>query len=414
MKKYLLTVIGILSVFSIVYFAFIKDGGIFGGDDELRKLREDSASAVKYGLTVDSFHVVEDKVDKNQLISDIFLKHHVPYDDINEVLKKGQDVFDVRKFRADQPYTVFCSKDSTKRAQCFVYEINAYEYVVYDFRDSLYVYMGTKPVATVEQKASGVINSSLYEAMTSNGLTAALANELAAVYAWTIDFYRIQKGDKFKVIFDEIQVEGESVGIKKIKAAVFEHDGKEYYAINFEQDGLTGYYDEESRGLKRAFLKAPVKFSHISSRFTMKRFHPVQHRWKAHLGTDYAAPVGTPIMSTAAGTVIAATYNPGNGNYVKVQHNKTYTTQYLHMSKIASGMRPGTRVSQGQVIGYVGSTGLSSGPHVCYRFWKNGVQVDALREKLPMSEPIRKANRAAFDKVAEEMVELLKEIEYKS
>jgi murein DD-endopeptidase MepM/ murein hydrolase activator NlpD len=146
----------------------------------------------------------------------------------------------------------------------------------------------------------------------------------------------------------------------------------------------------------------------------MKRFHPVQHRWKAHLGTDYAAPVGTPIMSTAAGTVIAATYNPGNGNYVKVQHNKTYTTQYLHMSKIASGMRPGTRVSQGQVIGYVGSTGLSSGPHVCYRFWKNGVQVDALREKLPMSEPIRKANRAAFDKVAEEMVELLKEIEYKS
>jgi murein DD-endopeptidase MepM/ murein hydrolase activator NlpD len=413
MKKYLLTVIGILSVFSIVYFAFIKDGGIFGADDELRKLREDSASAVKYGLTVDSFHVVEDKVDKNQLISDIFLKHHVPYDDINEVLKKGKDVFDVRKFRADQPYTVFCSKDSTNRAQCFVYEINAYEYVVYDFRDSLYVYMGKKPVVTVEQKASGVINSSLYEAMTSNGLTAALANELAAVYAWTIDFYRIQKGDKFKVIFDEIQVEGESVGIKKIKAAVFEHDGKEYYAINFEQDGLTGYYDEESRGLKRAFLKAPVKFSHISSRFTMKRFHPVQHRWKAHLGTDYAAPTGTPIMSTAAGTVIAATYNPGNGNYVKVQHNKTYTTQYLHMSKIASGMRPGTRVSQGQVIGYVGSTGLSSGPHVCYRFWKNGVQVDALKEKLPMSEPIRKANREAFDKVAEEMVKLLKEIEYK-
>lgn len=413
MKKYLLTVIGILSVFSIVYFAFIKDGGIFGGDDELRKLREDSASAVKYGLTVDSFHVVEDKVDKNQLISDIFLKHHVPYDDINEVLNKGKDVFDVRKFRADQPYTVFCSKDSTKRAQCFVYEINAYEYVVYDFRDSLYVYMGTKPVITIEQKASGVINSSLYEAMTSNGLTAALANELAAVYAWTIDFYRIQKGDKFKVIFDEIQVEGESVGIKKIKAAVFEHDGKEYYAVNFEQDGLTGYYDEESRGLKRAFLKAPVKFSHISSRFTMKRFHPVQHRWKAHLGTDYAAPVGTPIMSTAAGTVIAATYNGGNGNYVKVQHNKTYTTQYLHMSKIVSGMRPGARVSQGQVIGYVGSTGLSSGPHVCYRFWKNGVQVDALREKLPMSEPIRKGNRAAFDKVAEEMVKLLKEIEYK-
>ncbi len=413
MKKYLLTVIGILSVFSIVYFAFIKDGGVFGADDELRKLREDSASAVKYGLTVDSFHVVEDKVDRNQLISDIFLKHHVPYDDINEVLKKGKDVFDVRKFRADQPYTVFCSKDSNNRAQCFVYEINAYEYVVYDFRDSLYVYMGKKPVITIEQKASGVINSSLYEAMTSNGLTAALANELAAVYAWTIDFYRIQKGDKFKVIFDEIQVEGESVGIKKIKAAVFEHDGKEYYAVNFEQDGLTGYYDEESRGLKRAFLKAPVKFSHISSRFTMKRFHPVQHRWKAHLGTDYAAPTGTPIMSTAAGAVIAATYNGGNGNYVKVQHNKTYTTQYLHMSKIASGMRPGAHVSQGQVIGYVGSTGLSSGPHVCYRFWKNGVQVDALREKLPMSEPIRKCNRAAFDKVAEEMVKLLKEIEYK-
>ncbi len=413
MKKYLLTVIAILAGFSIVYFAFIKGGGMFGSEDEITKLKEDSASAVKYGFTVDSFHVVEDKVEKNQLISDIFLKHHVPYDDIAEVLKKGKDIFDVRKFRADQPYTVFCSKDSTKRAKCFVYEINAIEYVVYDFRDSIYVYMGKKPVVTLEQRASGVINSSLYEAMTDNGLSAALANELAAVYAWTIDFYRIQKGDKFKVIYDEVQVEGETVEIKKIKSAVFEHDGKEYYAINFQQDGLTGYYDEESRGLKRAFLKAPVKFSHISSRFTMKRFHPVQHRWKAHLGTDYAAPVGTPIMSTADGTVIAATYNSGNGNYVKVQHNKTYTTQYLHMSKIASGMRNGVHVSQGQVIGYVGSTGLSSGPHVCYRFWKNGVQVDALREKLPMSEPIKSANRGAFDKVRDEMVEALKEIEYK-
>jgi murein DD-endopeptidase MepM/ murein hydrolase activator NlpD len=411
MKKYLISVFAILTGFSLVYFIFIKDGGVFGGDEPV-VIIQDTASLTKYGFAVDSFSVVEDKVKPNELIADILLKHHIPMDDIDAMLRRGKDVFDVRKFKANQPYTVFCSRDSTKKAQCFIYEINAIDYVVYDMRDSMFVYVSKKPVITLEQKASGIINNSLYETMTDNGLSPALANELAEVYAWSIDFYRIQKGDKFKVIYDEQLVEGESVAVKRIKAAMFEHSGVEYYAIYFEQDGLSGYYDQESRGMKRQFLKAPVKFSRISSRYTMKRFHPVQQRWKAHLGTDYAAPTGTPIMTTANGVVEKAEQNRFNGNYVKVKHNGTYTTQYLHMSKIASGIHRGKSVRQGDVIGYVGSTGLASGPHVCYRFWKNGVQVDALREKLPQSEPIRSANKAAFMELSDKFVEMLKEIDY--
>ena len=411
MKKYLISVFAILAGFSLVYFIFIKDGGVFGGDEKVA-IDRDKASLIKYGFTLDSFEVVEDKVKPNQLIADILLKHHIPLKDIDLMLQRGKDVFDVRKFKANQPYTVFCSKDSTKKAQCFIYEINAIDYVVYDMRDSMFVYAASKPVVTLEQKASGIISNSLYETMTDNGLSAALANELAEVYAWSIDFYRIQKGDKFKVIYDEQQVEGESVNIKRIKAAMFEHSGHEYYAVYFEQNGVSGYYDEESRGMKRQFLKAPVKFSHISSRYTMKRFHPVQQRWKAHLGTDYAAPTGTPIMSTANGVIIEATQNRFNGNYVKVKHNSTYTTQYLHMSRIASGMRRGASVRQGDVIGYVGSTGLSSGPHVCYRFWKNGKQIDALGEKLPQSEPISSGNKEKFHAVADVLVETLKSIDY--
>ncbi|MFM7023441.1 MAG: peptidoglycan DD-metalloendopeptidase family protein [Flavobacteriales bacterium] len=412
MKKYLLSVFAILTGFSLVYFIFIKDGGIFGSDEKVA-IEKDSVSLRKYGFALDSFHVVEAKVKPNQLIADILLKYHIPMEDIDDMLRRGKDVFDVRKFKANQPYTVFCSRDSIQKAQYFIYEINAIEYVVYDMRDSMKVYLAKKPVVTLEQKASGIIYNSLYETMTDNGLSPALANELAEVYAWSIDFYRIQKGDKFKVIYDEQQVDGQTVAVKKIKAAMFEHSGQEYYAIYFEQDGLSGYYDQESRGLKRQFLKAPVKFSRISSRYTMKRFHPVQQRWKAHLGTDYAAPTGTPIMSTANGVVVEATHNRFNGNYVKVKHNSTYTTQYLHMVRIAEGIRRGKSVRQGEVIGYVGSTGLASGPHVCYRFWKNNKQVDALREKLPQSEPIRSANKEKFQEVADKFVEMLKEIEYK-
>lgn len=365
-----------------------------------------------YGFPADSFKVVGDEVKKNQFFSDLITSHGISYSMMNRMATQGKKHFDVRRLRAGRHYSVFEKKDSTEKALIFVYEIDRVNYVVYDLRDSLKIYTKKKPVKVVTRQASGVINSSLYLSLDKQGYNPELAITLSEVYAWSIDFYHIQKGDRFKVIYEETVVDGESIGIKRIKAAYFEHFKKPYYAIQFSQDGHAGFYDQENRGLKRQFLKAPVKFSRISSRFTMKRYHPVQKRNKPHLGTDYAAPKGTPIYSTANGVITHAKYSRYNGNYVKVKHNSVYTTQYLHMTKIKKGIRPGVRVNQGDVIGFVGSTGLATGPHVCYRFWKNGRQVDPYRQKLPKAEPIRKANLESYKKIKQKMIEDLEAIKF--
>ena len=370
------------------------------------------APQLLYGFPVDSFKVVGDEVKKNQFFSDLITSHGISYAMMNKMATKGKKLFDVRRLRAGRHYSVFEKNDSSEKAQIFVYEINRIDYIVYDLRDSLKIYTAKKPIEVVERQASGVINSSLYLSLDKQGYNPALAITLSEVYAWSIDFYHIQKGDRFKVIYEETIVDGESIGIKKIKAAYFEHFKKPYYAIQFSQDNHSGYYDQENRGLRRQFLKAPVKFSRISSRFTMKRYHPVQKRNKPHLGTDYAAPKGTPIYSTANGKVTHAQYSKYNGNYVKVRHNGTYTTQYLHMSKIKKGIRSGVRVNQGDVIGFVGSTGLATGPHVCYRFWKNGKQVDPYKQKLPKAEPIKKANLITYKKIKEDVIAQLENIDF--
>lgn len=363
-----------------------------------------------YGFNIDSFNIEKKEVKNNQFFSDMLIPYNVSYATIDQIVNTSTNLYDVRKMRAGNNYTLFLSKDSVPTLQLMVYEIDKISYMIYDFRDSVKVNRVDKETQLVTQSVGGVINNSLYATMLNIGANPVLSNELANIYAWTIDFYRIQKGDKFKVVYEELMVENESIGIKRIKSAVFEHGGKEFYAIYFEQDGNGGYYDLESRGMKRPFLKAPVKYSRISSHFSNKRFHPVTKQWKAHLGTDYAAPQGTPIMTTANGVITHAEFNRNNGNYVKVKHNNTYTTQYLHMSKIKPGIRPGVRVMQGDIIGYVGSTGLATGPHVCYRFWKNGKQINGLNEKLPHSEPISNKNLAAFKKVRDEATKKLKKI----
>jgi len=208
-------------------------------------------------------------------------------------------------------------------------------------------------------------------------------------------------------VYEDKSVEGKSIGVGRILAAEFVHFGKPIYSFYFEQDSIGDYFDDEGNSLRKAFLKSPLKFSKISSRYNLNRFHPVQKRFKAHLGTDYAAPQGTPIFTIGNGVVVEAKFSQFNGNYVKIKHNGTYTTQYLHMSKIASGMKPGRRVTQGEVIGYVGSTGLATGPHVCFRFWKNGKQVDHLREDFPTAEPVESKNRAAFDIEKQRLINLL-------
>lgn len=370
-------------------------------------------SVLEYGLPVDSFQVVKGKIQPGENLSTLLLPYGVGYPVIDKIAKEYADVFDVRKIAADKNYTVFCTNDSSKNAKCFVYELNPYQYVVVDPRNGVDVYRGEKPVELVQREASGIIESSLWNAMVAQDLSPALIMDLSSIYAWSIDFFHLKDGDRFKIIFEEKIVDGESIGIGRVMAVQFNHNNEDNYAFYFEEEATYGdYFDENGNNLRRAFLRAPLEYGRISSRYTKKRFHPVLKRWKAHLGTDYAAPHGTPILSTADGEVIAASYTSGNGNYIKIRHNSTYTTQYLHMSKFAKGMQVGKRVRQGDVIGYVGSTGLATGPHVCYRFWKNGTQVDPLSEKLPPSQPVKDENKARYDALLAEMKPRLDAIPY--
>jgi murein DD-endopeptidase MepM/ murein hydrolase activator NlpD len=349
----------------------------------------------EFGLPIDSFFIVKDKIKPNQFLADILLKYKIPYSTIDKIVKSSKGIFDVRTIAVGKEYTVFCTNDSINRACYFVYQPSLTEYIVFDFGDSLNVYKEQKEVILEEREVAGEVTSSLYASMTKQGVSPKLAVELSEIYAWTIDFYRIQKGDHFKVIYDVKIVDGEVVGIGQIKAANFNHFGNDYYAYYFEQAGQGEYYDENGMSLRKAFLKAPLKFSKITSGYSLNRLHPVQKTNKPHYGTDYAAPTGTPIMTVGDGVVVEAQFKQHNGNYVKIRHNSTYTTQYLHMSKIA--VKKGQYVRQGQTIGYVGSTGLATGPHVCFRFWKNDKQVDHLKEKFPSAEPVKKEYKTLFE-----------------
>nr|WP_246164107.1 peptidoglycan DD-metalloendopeptidase family protein [Xanthovirga aplysinae] len=365
---------------------------------------------ILFGEVVDSMMVIEEKVRRNQNLSEILIPYNVSFATIDRLARNSKKVFDVRKIQAGKKYTLICYPDSLQTAKTFIYQPNPIEYYVFNLQDSLKVYKGEKEVEIIKKDITGVITSSLYVAMMEAGASPALAAELSDVFAWQIDFFRIQKNDKFKVIYEEKQVEGEEVGIGKILGAYFQHFGEDYYGIYYDQGDGLDYFDEKGNSLRKAFLKAPLKYSRISSRFSRRRFHPVQKRYKAHLGTDYAAPTGTPILAVGDGVIQSATYSRYNGNYVKIRHNSTYSTQYLHMSKIARGMRAGRKVRQGDVIGYVGSTGLATGPHLCYRFWKNGKQVDALRVKIPPSEPIQEKNKIAYFEIRDEIMNELDNI----
>jgi murein DD-endopeptidase MepM/ murein hydrolase activator NlpD len=369
------------------------------------------APNVLYGMVVDNYTVIEDKIKRNEVLGDILEAYHVPANIIHQVSQLSRNVFDVRKIAPNKKYTLICAQDSLKTAKALVYEPNPIDYIVFNFEDTLRVDVCKRDVVILEKNIVGEIESNLSETIENLGISHELTNKFVDIFGWQVDFQRLQKGDKFKLIYEEAQVEGVSVGIKEINAIYFEHSGSPYYAFPFDQGEGTDYFDDEGKSLRKALLKYPIEFTRISSRYTMNRFHPVQKRWKAHLGTDFAAPTGTPIRSVGDGIIEEAQYKSNNGNYVKVRHNGTYTTQYLHMSRIADGVRAGTRVRQGQTIGYVGSTGLATGPHLCYRFWKNGVQVDALRVELPPSQPVKKDQMEAFDRVKQELTKKLDSIQ---
>lgn len=354
----------------------------------------------EFGFTLNDFKVVHDTIKSGDTFGKLLGEEGYDAAAIHKITEKIKDSFALRDIRVGKPFTMLKQKQAPNALQVFVYQPDAMSYYVVDLRDTIAkAYKTTRPLTIKRRVIAAEIEGSLSETLNAAGATSpALAHELSEMYAWSIDFFKIQKGDKFAVAINERYIDGDKyAGIENIEASYFEYKGKRIYAFPFKKDPNSkkvDYYDEEGKVLKSMFLKAPLKFSRISSRFSPRRFHPVQGRWKAHNGTDYAAPHGTPIMTTASGTVERTGYTAGNGNFVKVRHNGNYSTQYLHMSKIL--VRQGQRVTQGDIIGKVGSTGLATGPHVCYRFWKNGVQVDALRQKLPSSEPMSAAEKPRF------------------
>jgi murein DD-endopeptidase MepM/ murein hydrolase activator NlpD len=348
----------------------------------------------EFGYNLNDYIVVRDTIKKGDSFGQIMERNKIGYPQIYNIVEKVKDSFNIAKLQEGKPYTILCSKDSLQLPQSFIYQPNVEEYVVINFKDSIHAYSRKKPIKYVEKVATGSITpgSSISQLMDEQGLSQVLVNKMADnIYAWTIDFNRLQAGDRFKVIYTDKYIDDSIyAGVHTVKAAYFEHKSEPFYAFRFKTDtikGIVDYFNEDAKNLRRAFLKAPVQFSRVSSRYNLKRrIAYYGNKVRPHKGTDFAANIGTPILATANGTVTESTQKGGNGKYVKIRHNATYSTQYLHMSRRA--VKVGQFVKQGDVIGYVGMTGNTGGPHVCYRFWKNGQQVDPFKEKLPEAEPI--------------------------
>lgn len=365
------------------------------------------------GIDVTNLDVTEAKLEWGQSLSILLNDYRYDGNHLVTLAKKSKKIFDLRKMTSGKKISIIHTSDSIKQVKHVIYEPNLETYVVYSFDDSTNIRKIKKPIEIKQRTMAGIIEFSLYETMLDLGGSALLVDEFVDVLAWQIDFFGIQKYDKFKVVYTERYVNGESTGVEEIISAFFESSGKPFYAFKYCQgEGEKDYFDDDGNSVRKAFLRAPLQYSRISSRYNPRRFHPVQKRFKAHLGTDYAAPVGTPIRTVGDGVVIKSTFSRNNGNYVKIKHNATYSTQYLHMSRRAKGMRKGVRVKKGEIIGYVGSTGLATGPHLCYRFWKNGVQVDALKVKLPPSQPIHDKYIEDFISLKQELKREIDEISY--
>lgn len=368
-----------------------------------------------YGFKLSDFEVILDTVKRGETFGVIMDRHGVTPGQVYQITQTIPDsVMNFRRINYGKPYMLLKSKDSTRKVEHFIYQKSVINYAVVSL-DSIHGLAKSKPVTIKQKTTSGVISSSLSAAIDEAGLDYLLTNRFADIYQWSVDFFKLQKGDQFKLIYKEKYIDDTIyAGLETIDAAVLKHKGREFYAFNFEIDSLTGrtdFFDEEAGTLRSFFLKAPLKFSRISSRYTGRRFHPVQRRWKAHKGTDYAAGTGTPIWSTADGVITKASYTRGNGNYVKVRHTNKYSTQYLHMSRRA--VKVGQYVKQGEIIGYVGQTGLATGPHVCYRFWVNGRQVDPYKQDLPDAEPMKESLKPSYFEFIKPLRIKIDEVDYK-
>jgi len=363
--------------------------------DSEQSLQQKITIPQKYGIPIAGYEITEDKIKNGQTVGDIFKQHNIDY---QYVLKASllDSIFDIRRIQASHKVTFF-NKDSLDRPDYIVYEIDKKSFVVFDFTDSLRIYKKEKPSNILLKKVKGEISNSLWNAVVAADANPILAIDLSEIYAWSIDFFGLQKGDKFAVIYEEEDIDSLFYHIKEIKAACFIHANHKYYAFRFLQDSTWSFFDEKGNSLRKAFLKAPLRYSRISSRFTNRRYHPVLKIYRAHHGVDYAAPTGTPVHAVGDGKVIKKGYQKrGGGRFIKIKHNSVYTTTYMHFSRFAKGIKVGDFVHQGQIVGYVGQSGIATGPHLDFRFYKNGKAVDPLKVKSPPVEPIADKNKRLF------------------
>lgn len=410
-RKYVRPIISVAGF--LIFIALVFSCGIVKKKEKTEPFVLLEEPVKKYGFPVDSFFIVNEKVGSGEYLSTILSRFGIGLGTIDTIARNSKPVFDVRKIREGNNYSIFQSRDSLKTAVYFVYENSPIHYTVFELFDTLRVYAGQKDVKYVVKSAQGVIESSLWNTMKANNIDPQLALNLSDVYAWTIDFFGLQKGDRFRVIYDEVYVDSVAIGINNIYAAEFDHYEKEIFAIRFSSNDTVGYYNENGENLQKEFLKAPLKFSRISSGFSGGRMHPVLRIVRPHHGVDYAAAKGTPVMSIGEGTVIQKGWAGGGGNSIKVRHNSVYTTQYMHLSGYADGIYQGARVRQGQVIGFVGSTGLSTGPHLDFRVYKGGSAINPLTLESPPAKPVDPKYMAQYTVLKDSLIRDLQKIAWK-
>jgi len=410
-----MAIIAIPTFFALI-FTFTQKEESSNVKVEIRHASIEELSEVEntlYGFDLDSLDVIEEVLRVNQNLGEILNQHHVSPATIARIAQIPQELFNVRALKADKPYTLITSRDSLSKALGFVYHPNPIEYVVLDFSDSLAVYKGKNPVDTITHSLGGEISYSLYESLMAQGGSPAIVNQLFDIFAWDIDFWALQPGDTYRIIYTTHEVNGEDAGFGKIICASIEHEGKPYYAFGYDQGEGNGweYFDQHGKSRQGVFLRAPLQYTRISSRFSHSRFHPILKRSRPHYGVDFAAPRGTPVHAIGDGKIEFVGYSGGAGNMIKIWHFDGFVSGYLHLNGYARGIKRGTSVKQGQTIGYVGSTGLSTGPHLDFRIWKNGTPIDPLRLAKPKSGEVCEELMPNFLHQKNHMKEKLSKIE---